>query len=342
LKRFACPFAGKNSLFQWKSEYYVCVCLTLCLVLKVHYYCEIHYLCEFDLKHNLYLKMQLHPGKKIQVELKDRGWTQRQFAFLLWKKVSEVNELIKWKRNITVQRDILLSHVLWTSRKYRLDLQNEYEYSLIESDFDISKLPNVDQKVASSNKNKQKISEQENNPEINLEKIKQSSDKTLSEEKKEVKPASQQDEDFNKQHKTDKDIDISNQQIKHQNPDSKKDQNIKKNDEKNITSNQKLSTLNSDHKITSSEWHKKLQDQKDKYDRQKNYNPNHKFDSYFPSKDKKLEHKNHSKSIPPKQDLSTLNSSHKTTSPELQKKWEEKKEDHKDHHKHKEHIFRNF
>jgi plasmid maintenance system antidote protein VapI len=166
--------------------------------------------------------MQVHPGKKIQEELKNRGWTQRQFAFLLWKKVSELNELIKWKRNVTVHRDILLSHVLWTSRKYWLDLQNEYEYSLIEADFDISKLPkpedkhwsisiNVDKK---SDKKDHKVSEQE----VKIENL--NSDRKISSSewqesgKKDIKPASNRDDNLNKEHKIISHVDKSSRQEK--------------------------------------------------------------------------------------------------------------------------------
>ncbi|MFZ2151077.1 MAG: helix-turn-helix domain-containing protein [Candidatus Absconditicoccaceae bacterium] len=282
--------------------------------------------------------MQLHPGKKIQIELKDRGWTQRQFAFLLGKKVSEVNELIKGKRNITVQWDILLSHVLGTSRKYRLDLQNEYEYSLIESDFDISKLPNTDQKPSSPNKTIHQISEQEKKSEISLEKIKETPQNITLQEKKEEKQASQSNEDLNKAHKIDKDVDISKQQEKPQSLDDKKAPNNNKNYEKKLPSNQNSPTLDSEHKTTSPEGHPKLNSNKDKYDRQKIYNQNDKFNSYFPTKEINLDtpHKKIKKNTPALPSATPLKKEEKNL--ELQ----EKKDDHKDHHKHKEHIFRNF
>lgn len=70
----------------------------------------------------------IHPWKKIIEEIRNRGWTQKQFAILVWKKNSEVNELIKWKRNITIQWDFLLSQVLWTPEKYWIDMQTDYDY----------------------------------------------------------------------------------------------------------------------------------------------------------------------------------------------------------------------
>jgi len=300
--------------------------------------------------------MQVHPGKKIQEELKDRGWTQRQFAFLLWKKVSEVNELIKWKRNITVQWDILLSHVLWTSRKYWLELQNEYEYSLVESDFDISKLPNIDQKPVISEEKDHKISEQEENkstvssfhsspalPTGQAGPLQKEHNLVWREiEKKEGELASDRQNNSPKEHKLDKDVDISKQQEKHQNLDSKKDQKIEKKHEKNIPTKQNLPTSNSSHETISSEWQKKWEEKKDKYDRQKIYNPDNKFDSYFPPKEKKEKHGSTLINMDQHWKNKKLNSDNKKILPEWQKKWEEKKDDHKDHHKHKEHIFRNF
>ncbi len=308
--------------------------------------------------------MQLHPGKKIQEELKDRGWTQRQFAFLLWKKVSEVNELIKWKRNITVQWDILLSHVLWTSRKYRLDLQNEYEYSLVESDFDMSKLPNIDQKPVISEEKAHKISEQEIVEDSKkLQKVIEtnqnnkfldSGHKTISpewpkQEKKDLKLASHHNDNSNNWYKIDKDVDISKQKEKHPNSTL---QNIEKNSKnlqkiveiwkKNIPVKQNVSKLDSDTKTSSPEWQKKWEEKKDKYDRQKIYNPNNKFDSYFPHKEKKEKHWSTSINIDKVWKNKILDSGRKIISPEWQEKTEEKKDDKKDHHKHKEHIFRNF
>jgi len=74
-----------------------------------------------------------HPGVLLEQILKEKTLTQKQFAVLLWKKVSEVNELIKGKRNITIQRDRLLHQVLQTPQKYRVLLQIDYDYNLLLS-----------------------------------------------------------------------------------------------------------------------------------------------------------------------------------------------------------------
>jgi len=73
-----------------------------------------------------------HPWIELQVLIKEKWLTQKAFASILWKKVSEVNELLKWKRNITIQRDYLLHQVLWTPIKYWILKQIDYDYSLLD------------------------------------------------------------------------------------------------------------------------------------------------------------------------------------------------------------------
>lgn len=77
-----------------------------------------------------------HPWTELQVLIKEKWLTQKEFSSVLWKKVSELNELLKWKRNITIQRDYLLHKSLWTPQKYRILKQIDYDYSLLnEEDF---------------------------------------------------------------------------------------------------------------------------------------------------------------------------------------------------------------
>ena len=75
-----------------------------------------------------------HPWNELQLLIKEKWLTQKAFASILWKKVSEVNELLKWKRNITIQRDYLLHQTLWTPIKYWILKQVDYDYSLIDID----------------------------------------------------------------------------------------------------------------------------------------------------------------------------------------------------------------
>lgn len=69
-----------------------------------------------------------HPGIELKSIITEKGRTQKKFAVLLWKKVSEVNELIKGKRNITIPWDYLLHQVVDTPLKYWVDLQTSYDY----------------------------------------------------------------------------------------------------------------------------------------------------------------------------------------------------------------------
>ena len=73
-----------------------------------------------------------HPWTELQLLIKKKWLTQKAFASILWKKVSEVNELLKWKRNITIQRDYLLHQHLWTPIKYWILKQIDYDYSLLD------------------------------------------------------------------------------------------------------------------------------------------------------------------------------------------------------------------
>ena len=75
--------------------------------------------------------MLKHPWVELQDMIREKWLTQRVLASILWKKISEVNELLKWKRNITIQRDYLLHQALWTPIKYRINKQIDYDYSLL-------------------------------------------------------------------------------------------------------------------------------------------------------------------------------------------------------------------
>ena len=77
--------------------------------------------------------MLSHPWTELHLLIKEKWLTQKAFSAILWKKVSELNELLKWKRNITIQRDYLLHQTLWTPIKYRILKQVDYDYSLLDT-----------------------------------------------------------------------------------------------------------------------------------------------------------------------------------------------------------------
>ena len=70
----------------------------------------------------------LHPGKEIMMRLQDLGVTQKSFSEQIGKRVSEINELIKWKRNITIGWDYILSNFFHTEYKYWILKQVDYDY----------------------------------------------------------------------------------------------------------------------------------------------------------------------------------------------------------------------
>ena len=90
--------------------------------------------------------MPQHPWTELQLIIKEKWLTQKAFASLLWKKVSELNELLKWKRNFTIQRDYLLHQTIWTPIKFRILKQIDYDYSLLR---DIDNSDQNSEKLAS-------------------------------------------------------------------------------------------------------------------------------------------------------------------------------------------------
>ena len=82
----------------------------------------------------------LHPGRYLAEQIKTHWRTQKQFADLIGKKVSEVNELINGKRNITISRDMILSVVFDDPEKKWLHMQNDYDYYIAKTTIDPKKL----------------------------------------------------------------------------------------------------------------------------------------------------------------------------------------------------------
>lgn len=147
----------------------------------------------------------IHPWKKIIEEIRNRNWTQKQFAILVWKKNSEVNELIKWKRNITIQWDYVLSRVLWTPEKYWINMQTDYDYEQMKQKIkeeqnkvesfeivedipsnnvqELQEVDNKEESIEESWEDKQEESEKENNIEESW-KADQPKSEEISEEEK--------------------------------------------------------------------------------------------------------------------------------------------------------------
>lgn len=99
--------------------------------------------------------MLKHPWVELQDMIREKWLTQKALAFILWKKISEVNELLKWKRNITIQWDYLLHRALGTPIKYRINKQIDYDYSLLNTE----ELENKSNLTEFSTESDQKIEE---------------------------------------------------------------------------------------------------------------------------------------------------------------------------------------
>jgi plasmid maintenance system antidote protein VapI len=96
--------------------------------------------------------VMIHPGWHLSNKIKELGRTQKQFADLLGKKVSEVNELINGKRNITIWWDILLAVIFDQEEGRRIKMQNDYDYSVIKMKLDKKKLDDIRRRKNQLNK----------------------------------------------------------------------------------------------------------------------------------------------------------------------------------------------
>ena len=67
-------------------------------------------------------------GRELLEKIEELWLTQKAFSVKIGKKSSEINELIKWKRKITIAWDILLSKVFHTPEKYWIYKQIDLDY----------------------------------------------------------------------------------------------------------------------------------------------------------------------------------------------------------------------
>jgi len=68
-----------------------------------------------------------HPWEVLREELECRKITGKDFAMTLWKSVSELSELLNWKRNLTAKWAILISEAFDISAQFWLGLQKDYD-----------------------------------------------------------------------------------------------------------------------------------------------------------------------------------------------------------------------
>lgn len=70
-----------------------------------------------------------HPWELLKEELEIREISQKDFANIIWKSVSELSELINKKRKITPSWAILIWEALWISAEFWLWMQRSYDLS---------------------------------------------------------------------------------------------------------------------------------------------------------------------------------------------------------------------
>lgn len=114
-------------------------------------------------------KMVDHPGKLLAEYLDQYWWTQKAFALHVWKRVSEINELIKGKRNITIAWDIIFTQVFQTPQKFWIFKQIDYEYQQVLEKEKIS-LSILEQGVSKQKEIQEPTKESDQNSSVSEEK----------------------------------------------------------------------------------------------------------------------------------------------------------------------------
>ncbi|MFP4019805.1 MAG: HigA family addiction module antitoxin, partial [Bacteroidales bacterium] len=68
-----------------------------------------------------------HPGEDLKDELEARGMSQAELAKLMGKERSQLNEIIRGKRNMSADIALLLEEVLGISAEFWMNAQKQYE-----------------------------------------------------------------------------------------------------------------------------------------------------------------------------------------------------------------------
>ena len=68
-----------------------------------------------------------HPWVWLEIILDNLDISQKEFAELIWKSPVEVNQIIAWKRSITLDRAMKICAVFGWKPKIWLDMQADYD-----------------------------------------------------------------------------------------------------------------------------------------------------------------------------------------------------------------------
>lgn len=77
-------------------------------------------LCYINMKYE-------HPWVWLEIILDNLDISQKEFAQLIWKSPVEVNQIISWRRSITLDWAMKICAVFGWSPKRRLDMQADYD-----------------------------------------------------------------------------------------------------------------------------------------------------------------------------------------------------------------------
>lgn len=89
------------------------------------------------------IKFAFHPGEFIKDEIDSRGWTQKQFANIINKSLTEVNELINGKRNITSNWAIIIAAAFDVEPETFLNMQSRYDCYKEQQSLSKSKIQDI-------------------------------------------------------------------------------------------------------------------------------------------------------------------------------------------------------
>lgn len=88
-----------------------------------------------------FVAIAYHPWEDLLEEIEERGWSQKDFAKLLWVSTVEVNDLIRGRRNITPRLASRIGEAFGTSAEVWLGLQNMYDlYTLSTNKIEVKEL----------------------------------------------------------------------------------------------------------------------------------------------------------------------------------------------------------
>lgn len=79
-------------------------------------------------------KFAFHPWEYIADELKERRWTQREFADIIWIPAPELNAIIKWRKNLTPALCVRIWEAFWTSSQLWMNLQTGYSLAIAKEE----------------------------------------------------------------------------------------------------------------------------------------------------------------------------------------------------------------